>query len=94
MIVIGGAGAEFTHRALSRVVEAMLDGVPVIAMQGGMTWATADGLRIDTGAYLPGLEAAGRSRIADAPETPNHALDSVAELPALLRGVLEVKTRE
>ncbi|RDI52145.1 HAD-IIA family hydrolase [Nocardia mexicana] len=143
VIVIGGAGAEFTHRALSAVVEAMLDGVPVIAMQGGMTWATDDGLRIDTGAYLPGLEAAGRSRITvigkpsatgfhacaellglrpeqllmigddlhsdvlaaqqagmtgalvrtgkfrqavldDAPGKPNHVLDSVADLPALL----------
>ncbi|WP_024801863.1 HAD-IIA family hydrolase [Nocardia sp. BMG51109] len=63
VIVIGGAGAEFTHRALSRVVESMLDGIPVIAMQGSMTWATADGLRIDTGTYLPGLEAAGHARI-------------------------------
>lgn len=63
VVVLGGAGAEFTHRALSRVVELMLDGVPVVAMQGGSTWATADGLRIDTGVYLPGLEAAGRARI-------------------------------
>ncbi|NEW39601.1 HAD-IIA family hydrolase [Nocardia cyriacigeorgica] len=63
VVVIGGAGPEFTHRALSRVVEWMLDGVPVVAMQGGMTWATEDGLRIDTGAYLPGLEAAGNASI-------------------------------
>ncbi|MFE3446791.1 HAD-IIA family hydrolase [Nocardia sp. NPDC059180] len=63
VVVIGGAGPEFTHRALSRVAELMLDGVPVVAMQGGMSWATDDGLRIDTGAYLPGLEAAGNAPI-------------------------------
>ena len=63
VIVIGGAGAEFTHRALSRVVALMLDGIPVVAMHSGLTWATADGLRIDTGVYLPGLAAAGNERI-------------------------------
>ncbi|MBF6297872.1 HAD-IIA family hydrolase [Nocardia amamiensis] len=63
VVVIGGAGPEFTHPALSRVAELMLDGVPVVAMHSGLTWATADGLRIDAGAYIPGLEAAGNARI-------------------------------
>ncbi|MFZ2175584.1 MAG: HAD-IIA family hydrolase [Rhodococcus sp. (in: high G+C Gram-positive bacteria)] len=56
VVVLGGAGPEFTHRALSRVLELMFDGVPVVAMHRGTTWATRDGLRLDTGAYLPGLE--------------------------------------
>lgn len=63
VVVLGGAGPEFDHRTLSRVVELMQDGVPVVAMQGGLTWATDDGLRIDTGAYLPGLEAAGGAAV-------------------------------
>lgn len=63
VVILGGAGPEFDHATLSRVVELMLDGVPVIAMQGGLTWATADGTCIDTGAYLPGLESAGNARI-------------------------------
>ncbi|MFX0579862.1 HAD-IIA family hydrolase [Nocardia nepalensis] len=146
VIVIGGAGAEFTHRALSRVVELMLDGVPVVAMHSGLTWATDDGLRIDAGAYLPGLEAAGNAEItvvgkpaaagfrtcadlmgldpsevlmigddlhsdvlaaqqvgmtgvlvrtgkfrpgvlAAASTAPDHVIDSVVELPALLKGL-------
>lgn len=62
VVVLGGAGPEFDHVTLSRVVDLMQQGVPLVAMQGGLTWATADGLRIDTGAYLPGLEAAGGSR--------------------------------
>ncbi|MDH6286608.1 HAD-IIA family hydrolase [Rhodococcus sp. NM-2] len=56
VVILGGAGPEFTHDALSRVVELMLDGVPVVAMHRGTTWATHDGLRIDTGTYLPGME--------------------------------------
>lgn len=64
VIVIGGAGAEFTHDALSRVAELMLDGIPVVAMHSGLSWATDTGLRIDAGAYLPGLEAAGNAEIA------------------------------
>ncbi|MEU4340206.1 HAD hydrolase-like protein [Nocardia sp. NPDC023852] len=34
-----------------------------MATHRGLTWVTADGLRIDAGAYLPGLEAAGNARI-------------------------------
>jgi HAD superfamily hydrolase (TIGR01450 family) len=56
VVILGGAGPEFTHDALSRVVELMLDGVPVVAMHRATTWATHDGLRIDTGTYLPGME--------------------------------------
>ncbi|WP_280260989.1 HAD-IIA family hydrolase [Nocardia abscessus] len=63
VVVIGGAGPEFTHSALSRVVELMLEGVPVVAMHSGLTWATAEGLLVDAGVYLPGLEAAGNARI-------------------------------
>ncbi|MFD1815165.1 HAD-IIA family hydrolase [Rhodococcus gannanensis] len=63
VVVLGGAGPEFDHATLSRVVGLMQRGVPVVAMQGGLSWATADGVKIDTGAYLPGLEAAGGGRV-------------------------------
>ena len=62
VVVLGSAGPQFDHATLSRVVELMQHGVELIAMQGGMTWATSAGPRLDTGAYLPGLEAAGGSR--------------------------------
>jgi HAD superfamily hydrolase (TIGR01450 family) len=65
VIVLGSAGPEFDHRTLSRVYEWMVDGVPVVAMHRNMTWNTADGLRIDTGMYLAGMEeAAGKTAIA------------------------------
>ncbi|MYR07086.1 HAD-IIA family hydrolase [Gordonia sp. SID5947] len=61
VVVLGGAGPVFDHRALSQVLELMVAGVPVVAMHRSMTWSTADGLSIDTGVYLEGLEkAAGR----------------------------------
>lgn len=63
VVVLGGAGAEFSQDNLSRVVELMLEGKPVIAMHRGLLWSTADGLRVDTGVYLPGLEAAGGAGI-------------------------------
>ncbi|MGU3292978.1 HAD-IIA family hydrolase [Williamsia sp. M5A3_1d] len=63
VVVLGGAGPEFTHGALSRVLELMLSGVPVIAMHRSMTWSTEEGVRIDTGVYLEGLEKATGSTI-------------------------------
>ncbi|OSC36406.1 HAD-IIA family hydrolase [Mycobacterium decipiens] len=65
VVVLGGAGPEFDHRTLSRVYEWMVDGVPVVAMHRSTTWATDNGIRIDTGMYLIGLEdASGRTAIA------------------------------
>lgn len=64
VVILGGAGPEFTHEALSRVLEYLLDGVPVVAMHRGMMWETATGLRVDTGTYLPGLEEVAGVNIA------------------------------
>lgn len=63
VVVLGGAGPEFTHDALSRVYRWMADGVPAVAMHRGMMWQTADGPRVDTGLYQAGLEAALRCGI-------------------------------
>ncbi|PTR31127.1 HAD superfamily hydrolase (TIGR01458 family) [Rhodococcus sp. OK519] len=63
VIVLGGAGEEFTHAALSRVLDLMVSGVPVVAMHRALTWSESDGLRLDTGGYLPGLEEASGSRV-------------------------------
>jgi HAD superfamily hydrolase (TIGR01450 family) len=65
VIVLGGAGPEFSHRALSTVYDWMAQGVPVVAMHRNMTWSTKEGLRIDTGMYLTGMEeASGRKATA------------------------------
>lgn len=61
--VLGGAGPVFDHAALSKVLELLIAGVPVIAMHRSMTWSTAAGLSIDTGVYLEGLEKASGRKI-------------------------------
>ncbi len=56
VILLGGAGPEYSHLTLSRVYDWMTQGVPVIAMHRSAAWNTTDGLRIDTGMYLIGME--------------------------------------
>jgi HAD superfamily hydrolase (TIGR01450 family) len=58
VVVVGGAGPEFTHERLSRVYDWLCRGIPVVAMHRSLMWTTGDGLRIDTGMYLAGMEKA------------------------------------
>lgn len=65
VILLGGAGPEYSHLSLSRVYDWMTQGVPVVAMHRSTAWNTADGLRIDTGMYLIGMEeTSGRKAVA------------------------------
>lgn len=80
VVVIGGAGPEFTHEALSRVLDLMVSGVPVVAMHRALMWSESDGLRLDTGAYLPGLEDASGSRIVSVGKPSLAGFLSAAEL--------------
>ncbi len=56
VILMGGAGPEYNHLTLSRVYDWMAQGVPVVAMHRSTSWTTTEGLRIDTGLYLIGME--------------------------------------
>src|SRR5699024_8405394 len=80
VVVLGGAGDAFDHRTLSRVVELMLEGVPAVAMHRGLVWATRDGLRVDTGMYLPGLEEAGGAGVTVVGKPSITAFLSAAEV--------------
>lgn len=65
MIILGGAGPQFDHVALSRVYELMAQGIPVVAMHRNAVWSTREGLRVDTGVYLAGMEqVSGRKAVA------------------------------
>lgn len=62
VVVLGGAGPQFSHDTLSRVYDWMVNGVPVVAMHRSTFWKTSAGLRIDTGMYLIGMEhSSGRA---------------------------------
>lgn len=65
VVILGGAGPQYSHLTLSRVYDWMVNGVPVVAMHRSAFWTTADGLRIDTGMYLIGMEeTSGRKAVA------------------------------
>lgn len=81
VVLLGGAGPEFDHVTLSWVYDWMARGVPVVAMHRSTSWTTRDGLRIDTGMYLLGMEAAsGRKATAVGKPAPEGFLASAARL--------------
>jgi HAD superfamily hydrolase (TIGR01450 family) len=81
VVLLGGAGPEYNHQTLSWVYDWMAQGVPVVAMHRSTAWNTADGLRVDVGMYLAGLEATtGRQGTAVGKPAPAGFLASAARL--------------
>jgi HAD superfamily hydrolase (TIGR01458 family) len=144
VVLIGGAGPEFSYPAINRAFRCLQDGARLVAMSRGLYWRTSDGLQLDGGAFVAGLEQAAHTQaevvgkpaaaffesavgglgvpaadalmvgddvdndviaaqrcgltgvlvrtgkhnaraLAAAPGEPDHVIDSIADLPALLR---------
>ncbi|MEU2286552.1 HAD-IIA family hydrolase [Streptomyces sp. NPDC013178] len=60
VVVLGGAGPEFGYAALDRAFGHLQRGARLVAMHRNLYWRTEDGLRLDAGAFVTGLEAAAR----------------------------------
>lgn len=58
LVLLGGAGPEFSYAALNRAVGLLLDGAPLVAMHRNRYWRTDAGFSLDTGAFVAALEAA------------------------------------
>ena len=58
VVVIGGAGVEFTHSQLNEAFRLILDGAAFVAMHRNLYWRTSSGLELDTGAYVRALQEA------------------------------------
>ncbi len=58
VVILGGAGPEFSYAALNRVFGCLLGGARLVAMSRTLYWRTDTGLQLDAGAFLPGLEQA------------------------------------
>lgn len=58
VVVIGGAGPEFSYAALNRMFDHVRRGARLVAMSRTLYWRTDRGLRLDGGAFLPVLEQA------------------------------------
>jgi HAD superfamily hydrolase (TIGR01450 family) len=81
VVLLGGAGPEYDHLTLSWVYDWMAQGIPVVAMHRSMSWNTTDGLRIDTGMYLIGMEeTSGRKATAVGKPAPEGFLAAAAAL--------------
>ncbi len=58
VIVLGGAGPEFTYDLLDRAFRRLVDGAVFVVMHRNLTWKVEAGLALDSGAFVLGLEAA------------------------------------
>jgi HAD superfamily hydrolase (TIGR01458 family) len=60
VVLVGGAGPEFGYAALDRAFGHLQRGARLVAMHRNLYWRTDEGLRLDSGAFLAGLEQAAR----------------------------------
>ena len=58
VVLVGGAGEEFSYAALNRAFGYLQGGAALVAMHRGLYWRTSEGLQLDSGAFLAGLEEA------------------------------------
>ncbi len=81
VVVIGGAGDEFTHARLDRAFRLLLGGAAFVAMHRNLFWRTSAGFELDGGAYVLALEAAsGRSPVVLGKPSAEFFATGVAEL--------------
>jgi HAD superfamily hydrolase (TIGR01458 family) len=64
VVVAGGADEAYTWENLNRVFRMLLDGAALVAMHRNMFWMAAEGMKLDAGAFLLGLEEAAGVRAA------------------------------
>jgi HAD superfamily hydrolase (TIGR01458 family) len=77
VVLLGGAGQEFSYDALNGALAALLDGAALVAVHSNLLWRTSAGLQLDTGAFLGGLEAASGAR-ATVVGKPNRSMFDAA----------------
>ena len=56
LVVVGDIGERWTYEILNRVFNLVMDGARLIALHKGRYWQTPDGLRMDIGCFVTGLE--------------------------------------
>jgi HAD superfamily hydrolase (TIGR01458 family) len=58
VVIIGGAEENFTYDNLNRAFRMLMEGAALVSMHRNMYWKTEEGLTLDAGAFLVGLEQA------------------------------------
>ena len=67
VVVIGGASDVFTYHAMNRAFDDLMGGAALVGMHRNLYWRTTEGLQLDGGAYLAGLEEASGVRAMTSP---------------------------
>ena len=62
VVVVAGADDAFTWRNLNKALQMLRSGARLVAMHRNLTWMTAEGLKLDSGAFILGLEEAAGVR--------------------------------
>jgi HAD superfamily hydrolase (TIGR01458 family) len=62
VIVLGGACDDFTYATMNRIFRRLMDGATLLGMHRNLYWQTRDGLDLDGGAYIAGLEEAANTK--------------------------------
>jgi HAD superfamily hydrolase (TIGR01458 family) len=85
VVILGGAGESFSYPAINGIFGYLQRGAHLVAMHRNLSWQTAAGLQLDTGAFLAGLErAAGTEAVVLGKPSPAffttalHALGATA----------------
>jgi HAD superfamily hydrolase (TIGR01458 family) len=64
VVLIAGADASFRFENLNAVLRALLAGARLVTMHRNLSWMTDEGMKLDAGAYVLGLErASGREAV-------------------------------
>ena len=58
VVVISGAEENFTYERLNRAFDMLMNGASFVAMHRNLYWKTDEGMRLDAGAFVAGLERA------------------------------------
>jgi HAD superfamily hydrolase (TIGR01458 family) len=62
VVVVGDIGAAWSYELLNGVFRLVMDGAELVALHRNRFWQTEDGLRLDIGAFVAGLEYATGKR--------------------------------
>jgi HAD superfamily hydrolase (TIGR01458 family) len=85
VVVIGGGCDDFSYAVMNHVFRQLMNGATLIGMHRNMYWATSEGLRLDGGAFIAGLEEAAGIRATicgkPAPAFFNAALEVMGVQP-------------
>ncbi|MGO9729353.1 MAG: HAD-IIA family hydrolase [Streptosporangiaceae bacterium] len=91
VVLVGGAGPEFSYQALNQAFSHLQRGARLVAMHHGLYWRTSEGLQLDAGAFLAGLEqAAGTEAEVVGKPAPAFFATALARLGADAAGTVMV----